>query len=561
LLSLVLAALTVALVATSASAETITVTRADDPAPDGCATNGCSLREAIALGNTTAGNQVIDIGSMEIVITSTITMTGDMTITGVNTTDSVIRTNGEIHMFSVMAGADVTFTKVWVYGAQEGGPGDCGGAIHNAGTLHLTMAKVAKNFLEAKGAGLCNVGTATLNQAEFLANNSGAQQGGAIFNSGTLDIIDSTFNDNGAVEGGALSNDANGTVTINNSTFSDNTADTALCGDCTSGGAISTSGTLTIEYSTVSGNTADNGAGLVSRGTTTIRRSTFAQNTGGAINNSDGQMTISRSTIASNTGKAGSTAGIAGVSNNDTLSIVSSTIIDNPSSGFQYGGIFTNTTASTTYKASVIANNGTANCHTGGNQTSQGYNVFAPATSACKSDGPSDTEVADEGLGVLGDNGGPTDTNLPQAGSAAINHGGPGCPAPDQRGALIADTQCDSGAVELSGTPPTPTPSPSPTSAPAGYPMGDVDCSDTVTTADLVPALNLVTKVEQPDSCGRTQLGCFDYQGACYPPWVDPNCDNMATALDVLYIAAHLAGAPMNAGGCTPVGEYIGFGP
>lgn len=36
-----------ALNAISASAETITVTRADDPAPDGCAVNGCSLREAI----------------------------------------------------------------------------------------------------------------------------------------------------------------------------------------------------------------------------------------------------------------------------------------------------------------------------------------------------------------------------------------------------------------------------------------------------------------------------------------------------------------------------------
>src|SRR5919106_3283259 len=31
----------------SAAADTITVTRADDPVQDGCAVNGCSLREAI----------------------------------------------------------------------------------------------------------------------------------------------------------------------------------------------------------------------------------------------------------------------------------------------------------------------------------------------------------------------------------------------------------------------------------------------------------------------------------------------------------------------------------
>lgn len=552
LLTLVVVALAVAFLATPASAETITVTRADDPAPDGCATNGCSFREAAQLGNSTAGNQVIDIGTLEIVLESTVSLTGDMTIQGASQTTAIIRSSNGAHLFNVTSGANVTFTKVWVQSGGTPGPDNCGGAVHNAGTLTVIDARIAKNFIQGNGAGLCNLGTANISKSRFMANGASGL-GGAIYNRGTMTITDSTIETSQAVEGGGVFNHADGTLTITGSTFDDNTAESG-CSDCDSGGGISNNGMLTIEYSTVSNNTADNGAGLVNRGTATIRRSTFNGNTNGAIFNSSGTTSLVRSTVSGNTGKSGSTSGIAGVSNSSTLSITSSTIVNNPPSGFQYGGVYTSTQGSTSYRASIIGNNGPGNCHTGGNQTSQGGNVFSPQTSACKSDGGNDIEVDDVGVGALADNGGPTLTHMPAANSPAINR--LGCVAgPDQRGALIADGQCDAGSVERSGTAPTPDPSATP--APAGYPMGDVSCNDGVGSEDLLPALKLAAKLAAPDRCGRTQLPCFNYEGACYPPWVDTNCDNKMTGADVLPIAAHLSGAPVQNGGCPPVGQQI----
>ncbi len=556
LLSTLTIAAGLAFFAGSASAENIIVTRSDDPAQDGCDVNGCSFREAVTLGNTTAGVQVIEVGDREVDLTSTVNITGDMTVLGLNTDDSALRAMGDdIQIFNVSASGNVTFEKVWIYGASASGPGQCGGAIYNAGTLSTKGSRIAKNFIDGRGAGVCNLGTATLNNTTMSANNSGDFTGGAIYNSGTMTVADSTITQNDAIEGGGIFNADGGTLTITHSTISDNTADSG-CDDCDSGGGLATEGDLTVEYSTFTLNTADNGAGLVSRGDTTIRRSTFSGNSGGAINNSDGTMTLVRSTISNNTGTLGSTAGVAGISNNSTLSIINSTIADNPASGFAYGGLFTSTTASSSYKATIFSNNGT-NCHTGGNQTSQGYNVFSPMTNNCKTTGTGDTETDNARIMALADNGGPTQTRQLMADSPAINRGG--CVAgPDQRGALISDGQCDAGAVELSGTPPTASPQPTGTPPPAGYPMGDASCNDSVGQEDIIPALELAAKLAEADDCGRDQLGCFNYEGECYPPWVDPNCDDKMTAVDVVLVAAHVAGAPIEAG-CVPVGEYIGF--
>jgi hypothetical protein len=55
----------------------------------------------------------------------------------------------------------------------------------------------------------------------------------------------------------------------------------------------------------------------------------------------------------------------------------------------------------------------------------------------------------------LADNGGPTLTFMPQAGSPAINAGA-GCPARDQRGASRPfGPACDIGAVEFGAYPPS----------------------------------------------------------------------------------------------------------
>lgn len=559
LLAVGLVALAFAFFANSASADNIIVTREDDPTPDGCNLNGCSFREAVDLGNTTPGNQVIDIADLEITLDSTVTISGDLTVQGVNWDASKIRANNGAHLFNIQDNANATFNSVWLYGSSNAGPGTCGGSIYNTGAVQLINTRIAKNYITGRGAGLCNFGTATLNNVYMSANGATNGPGGAIYNDGTMTITDSTLTQNNVDgdRGGAIANDTDGELLLEHVTIDDNTAATNACDDCASGGGIWNAGTITIRRTNIRANTADNGAGLLNRGDATIERSTFSGNQAGAINNADGTMLITRSTISNNFGGPYPDSGVGGVSNYDTLSLVNVTIADNTAQQFQYGGVFTNTTASTSYKSSIIANSGAWGCSSSGNQVSFGYNVFAPdASNKCATVG-TDKVVGNAGIAALADNGGPTFTNLPLNGGAAIDAGGPGCPAPDQRGALISDTHCDAGATEASGTPPTASPSPSPTNAPVSFPMGDFNCSDAVDANDLVPGLEGAAGLRAPDDCGRGTLGCFNYNSACWPRWWDPNCDEMVTPLDILYVAAHAAGAPMPANGCTPVGQYI----
>lgn len=107
--------------------------------------------------------------------------------------------------------------------------------------------------------------------------------GGAIMNSGTLTITNSSFSGNQTTglgtPGGAISNE--GTLTVLNSAFSGNAASS-------SGGAIANYGTLTARYNQFEGNFANLfGGGIGNEGTATIDSNTFAynisSNAGGAI--------------------------------------------------------------------------------------------------------------------------------------------------------------------------------------------------------------------------------------------------------------------------------------
>ena len=204
-------------------------------------------------------------------------------------------------------------------------------------------------------------------------------------------------------EGGGILNDAGGTVTITNSTFSGDTAACTLInnvngflsgGDCY-GGGLANFGTVTITGSTFSDDTADSttvynptgfadggdgdGGGLYNRGTVTITNSTFSGDTaaggtalasgsigtstvaeggdgdGGGLENEGGTATITDSTFLgdSATGGAGfggeATIGEGGggfgggLSNVGTLTITDSTFSDDTAAGG--GGTNTNATS------------------------------------------------------------------------------------------------------------------------------------------------------------------------------------------------------------------------
>jgi len=267
--------------------------------------------------------------------------------------------------------------------------------------------------------------------SKLTIRNGVAQQGGGIFNNGTLTINNSTISGNRAVApckkcngfGGGIFN--NGTLAINNSTISGNSAAGVLGGG---GGGISNGGTLSISTSTVSLNQGAAGAGIYNAGI----------------------LTTNNSTISGNSGSWG-----GGISNGGRLRINNSTLSGN-SADHNGGGIY-NQRGSAVSLNSVIANSPGGNC--GGNAvTSNGYNLSSDGT--CNFNSTGDLNNTAPVLGPLQNNGGPTQTQALLSGSPAIDAGNPsGCTdgngnllKTDQRGKPRHDKEdtsgCDMGAYE-----------------------------------------------------------------------------------------------------------------
>ena len=190
--------------------------------------------------------------------------------------------------------------------------------------------------------------------------------------------------------------------------------------------------TINLTNSTVSGNVAgDVAGGLRTLGNANIVNSTLSGNTstawhGGAMFITDGVVTILNSTIIDNNAPGGTAGGL-------------------------FVGTFGDSDATLTLQNSIVANNGDFNCiqFFGAGTvslTSLENNVFSDGT--CAPIG-NDQIVADAGVDVLADNGGPTLTHALLAGSPAIDAANTAvCPTTDQRG-ITRDAACDAGAYEF----------------------------------------------------------------------------------------------------------------
>jgi hypothetical protein len=162
------------------------------------------------------------------------------------------------------------------------------------------------------GGGILNFGTLTVNNATFSGNSAGADGGGAIYNDGGLTVGNSTFTSDSVTNigaGGGIQNASNGTAAINNSVF---TGDTALEGS--SGAGMANSGTMTVNGCSFTSNvSATDGGGIYNgeTGTLTVANSTFTDNSGGSDGGAidqDGIATVSNSTFSGNS--AGSEGGV-----------------------------------------------------------------------------------------------------------------------------------------------------------------------------------------------------------------------------------------------------------
>ena len=256
---------------------------------------------------------------------------------------------------------------------------------------------------------------------------------------GPVTISDLTIRNGQNNFGGGILNSNGGTLTITNSTVSENIAPF--------GGGIYNSGTLSIVNSTISDNMASSeGAGVYNARTLMITNSTFSGNAahgsgGGCING--GMLLITNSTLSGNSASNGG----GGVFNLGALHI-GNTVLKRGDSGANI------TTGS------------------GGTVTSLGYNVSSDDGSGFLT-GPGDQINIDPLLGPLQGNGGPTFTHSLMPGSPAVDAGDPNFTPPpfyDQRGSSfwrVRNGRIDVGSFEVqSGTTPSPTPTASPTPTP-----------------------------------------------------------------------------------------------
>jgi CSLREA domain-containing protein len=195
-------------------------------------------------------------------------------------------------------------------------------------------------------------------------------KGGGLYNQGGfVTINNSTFHENSAANGGGLySNGAY--LTITNSTFSGNGAGVNTPGDNDGGGVYNDGSSLIITNSTFSQNGAyDEGGGLyIKSGPTTITNSTFSGNGdvfifGAGIYAASGDLTVTMSTFSNNIANLG--GGIFIASGNAMIG--NSTFSGNRGSGVQNIGvlILRNSTFSgnTSNIAGGILNQGTLYMH------------------------------------------------------------------------------------------------------------------------------------------------------------------------------------------------------
>ncbi|HLJ92950.1 MAG TPA: right-handed parallel beta-helix repeat-containing protein [Gemmataceae bacterium] len=264
---------------------------------------------------------------------------------------------GSYRIFSVDGGATVTISSLTIANGIGPQPLQVGGGIANSGTLTLNNSTLTGNSaFEGGGGGIFNSASAmlTVNNSTLSGNSSGDGVGGGIRNDGTLLINGSTFTNNSATVGGAIQN--TGALMVNTCTLSSNSANEG-------GGLDNNSGSLTVDNSTLSGNVASSGGGgailsvLGAPGTVLVNGSIFSGNSaasfGSAIDCS-GTLTVNNSTLSSNQPLAPAVgtiyigAGTAALSN----SIVSA------NSSVGGGGIFVNGGTLTINNSTISGNSG-----------------------------------------------------------------------------------------------------------------------------------------------------------------------------------------------------------
>jgi hypothetical protein len=480
-----------------ASADTTTVTNTAD---DGTSTSLRGVLESASDGDIvvlTAGAPYLlticyppapsaaegSAGWGDVEITGSVTIVGNGATIEQTCEDRVLYTQDAI-----------TLENVTITGGLTKDPG--GGLFQDSSNPTTLTGVTFTGNTAGAGGGLATGGDVTATGCTFTDNHALEEHGGGIrvFSEDATAIIDgSTLSGNtadgwgGAFEQQGRSEDTGATaegvftLTVTNSVVSGNTADSD------GGGGLDTEdpATITIDHSTISGNNGEGGGGVGAYGETTTftaNASTFSGNvtegSGSAVFLSgveevepvaaaaeETTATFTNSTITGNTEGAFGAVAVHGA-----LTFNHVTMTNNTSEGvdpetdaassrgnvdaFAVEGDAANVAAHTFTSANSVVSqpHGAVNCtELDAPATDGGYNFsddescgFTAPTSNVKT--PNDPV-----LGPLANNGGPTQTLLPLAGSPLLDVIPPAaCGATvDQRGVTRPQgTACDIGAVE-----------------------------------------------------------------------------------------------------------------
>lgn len=411
----------------SAFADTVNVTNNNDSGPG-------SLRAAIA--SATPG----DFIEFTLPLPNTITLTSaellidkDLTFNGPGADSLTIArssADGTPHfaVFHIAAGpfavvmSDLTISNGNNDGITSSGQG---GGLDNQSTATVAISECtfSNNQAYYTGGGIGhNYGTGELDLTECVISQNtviGTYGGGLATDTGggSANLLRCTVSANTSnFFAGGIYNGSGGTMTIAESTISDNVLTIDQFGGAGDGGGISNDGTLTIDRSTIAHNTNErgNGGGINNQGILTVTNSTFFHNLaaqdGGAVE-SVGATTLTNCTITANTASqqfaSGQTRnGGGGVAN------------------------FGNFSSTPTLKNTIVAGNDSpTNPDVAGEINSNGYNLIGDGTGGTISPmegdqiGTSDAPI-DPLVGPLQNNGGPTETCALLAGSPALDAGG-----------------------------------------------------------------------------------------------------------------------------------------
>ena len=350
-----------------------------------------------------------------------------------------------------------------VFEANHGaspGPDIAGGAIYAIGSLDVTVVGSTFTGNDASNGGAIGSLFSDLTVIDSTFTGNKALGSGANATNATCPVVGGQRETGSGGNGGAIVIDGGETFTV------------VLCGDVFSGNAGGTGalgGALfrtpdgamqetDIDQCTFDANTADSaGAMYFHNSHLEITRSTLSNNVAngsGAIQADGTVLDMTNVTLYGNSAKTkpGGTISLFGNSGTFTNVTFAKNHCDGtPGNGFGvdlFGGTVLTINNAIFDSASQADQNAPMACQTTGHG-GQDFQWPETHSAGTNPDNPCVTGVdfADPLLGALGDNGGPTQTAMPGAGSPALG-AGKGCPATDQRGKPRPVTGCTAGAVE-----------------------------------------------------------------------------------------------------------------